>query len=557
MVLMLCLGIAGEVKGQPACFRICPPEAGLGDEVTMTAYDPEGEFFDLSTLDSFESNFHHDTGGYYPSLLCIGSDCENCEYRDGTVVFTLTDEMLQEDVTMWDFFCTPWGDDWAFRIANRDDPEDAPWRTVAEAIANSGTCEGMACPGVRSIDIDPNVMLVYETGETEGDFGVSLLNEPPPEAIITIRVDPNSIARADGPEGGPSEDITLIGGSLVDGSITLTFTGTTATDANSLDLLIASCPDWDPATKTSCWNCPQTVAFKAIDDGIAEPQETGDTLLEPQNILASSSYPPHPTDANFVGEVVVTVNVFDNDQANMLFTYTVPESHSPEMPVTGPVKIWEQPRWQHGWPLKRWREIGVTLQVVPVNDENPGSQEYVRVIVTEGESGNQPIMWLNPEWDYNEPLPPIDEPNAIVFTSDGNPVSSGVIGVVSKWDVSYPILIFGNDDDVLQAEEVFAAGDENYGASLLFFVESTSDERYAPLNDEDEPEGLERSVIIDIEDNECGAFGFLPTDIIGNPSRVSDPNYRDCYVDLYDAIEFATQWLDCSDPQDPACESYL
>ena len=32
----------------------------------------------------------------------------------------------------------------------------------------------------------------------------------------------------------------------------------------------------------------------------------------------------------------------------------------------------------------------------------------------------------------------------------------------------------------------------------------------------------------------------------------------DCYVDVYDVIEFVIKFLDCSDPQDPcSCESYL
>jgi len=536
---------SGIASAQPVCFTICPVNAGPGDEVTMRGYDEAGEFYDLSTLDAFESNFHGIGDPFY-SLNCVGGNCENCEFRDGTVVFELIEDMLSEDVTEWDFFCLPGGDDAAFRIAGGD----GPFETVAEAIEAGGTCGFIEtdCGTPPPVLIDPNVMLVYETGETEGDFGVSLRNQPHAEGDqVTVKVDPNA--------GGPSEDITLIGGDPCDGSITLTFTGKTATDTNSLDLSRGSCADWNPATRTSCWNAPLTVAFKAIDDDIAEPPQ----LLEPQRALATSSYPAHPTDANFVGEKIINVEVMDNDQANILFTITPSEKDTPKTPIIGPVQIWEQPRYFWGSSYDKWRKIGVTLQVEPLNDDPCKVVGYVRVIVAnEGESGNQPIMWLNPDWDiYGVPHQRIPEPNAIVFTSDGNPVSSGVIGDVSKWDVSYPILIFGNDDDVLQAEEVFAAGDENYGASLLFFVESTSDERYAPLNNENEPEGLERSVDLDIEDNECGAWGISYLDIVGDPSRVSDPNNPDCYVDIYDIIEFATRWFNCSDPQDAGCESYL
>ncbi len=537
-------GIA-SAQNVPVCITVCPPGIIADETITLTAIDEFGDKVDLSEFDvvgiAFENigvSFDVGDGDIYDSLFT----------EDGRVQFTMTQAMLDAD--RWHVGGGgPF--DWHQHIAapqalvdtcsdcggpeNNWPPEH---RLVTEAIAAGGTCGGLAgCDAPPNpFIIDPNVMLVYETGETEGDFGVSLKTEPPPGATITITVDPNA--------GGPSEDITLIGGSGDTGSIIF--------DVND-----------------SNWDEPYIICFKAIDDDIAEPQEIGDTLLEPQNILISSIWPGHETDANFVGERAVIAKVKDNDQPDILFTLTRAEQHNPKNPLLPgtPAQVWEQTRW-FVVPLKQWREIGVTLQVEPLNDD-PCKVGYVRVIVAnEGESGNQPIMWLNPEWDYNEPLPPIDEPNAIVFTSDGTAVS-GVIGVVSKWDESYPILIFGNDDDVLQVlgeegEYPSTEGNENYGASLLFSVESTSDERYAPLNNDNEPEGLERSVIINIEDNECGAWGISYLDI-GNPNAATDPNYQDddgnplpdCYVNIYDVIEFATKWLDCSDPQTEGCESYL
>lgn len=549
-------GIAKAEEGVPYCVDVGPRNLFGAGEVTMTVYDSEGGVVHLKERGyDVESNFEDNC--YNPKVWVGEHNVLNADLNDdGSVTFEITEDEYYN--LKWDFFIFGGGNpDWAQYLASSEgecdtNPHDYPmvWSpyTVAEVIAVcGGRCDFIDCPP-EPIVIDPNVMLVYETDETEGDFGVSLMYQPLAEGDqVTVKVDPNA--------GGPSEDITLIGGDPCDGSITLTFTGKTATDTNSLDLSRGSCADWNPATRTSCWNAPLTVAFKAIDDDIAEPPQ----LLEPQRALATSSYPAHPTDANFVGEKIINVEVMDNDQANILFTITPSEKDTPKTPIIGPVQIWEQPRYFWGSSYDKWRKIGVTLQVEPLNDDPCKVVGYVRVIVAnEGESGNQPIMWLNPDWDiYGVPHQRIPEPNAIVFTSDGNPVSSGVIGDVSKWDVSYPILIFGNDDDVLQAEEVFAAGDENYGASLLFFVESTSDERYAPLNNENEPEGLERSVDLDIEDNECGAWGISYLDIVGDPSRVSDPNNPDCYVDIYDIIEFATRWFNCSDPQDAGCESYL
>jgi hypothetical protein len=253
MVLMLCLGIAGKAQGELACLQISPTGAGEGDEVTLTGYDEEGAVLDLSELEVFESNFHHETGGFYPGLFCGFGECN--EYVtgivDGSIVFTLTDEMLMSDVTMWDCFFIPGGDPLAFRLCNID-PEDetTDFETVVEVIAAGGTCLGPPNP----IVIDPNVMLVYETGATVGDFDVSMYNALPTGKTATVTVDPNSNG------DGPSEDITLFGGDPCEGgTITMTFTDTTATDTNSLDLAIASCVDWNPATRTSCWNCPQPV----------------------------------------------------------------------------------------------------------------------------------------------------------------------------------------------------------------------------------------------------------------------------------------------------------
>jgi hypothetical protein len=481
MVLMLCLGFAGEAEAEPVCLVICPTNAGAGDEVTVRAYDENDEWFDVSTQDFVELCFG-------PEVGCVDTDQGNLDASSGNIVFTITQDILDSDTLH--FWIEP--DEVWFSLTD----DGGTFDTVAEAVAAGGSCgeEIPGCVGLPSpIVIDPNVMLVYETGETEGDFRVSLLNQPPAGATITITVDPNN--------GGPSEDITLIGGDPCDGSITLTFN-----DGN--------------------WDQPQTVAFKAIDDNVPDEPE----LLEKQEILLSSSYPANPEDANFVGEKVVTVDVYDNDQANILFTVTPADSETPKTPILPfpetAVQLWEEPGW---------RNIGVSLQMPP-----SGDPVKLQVVVQEAEDqpGGDNLPLTDPVLDPEGP-----DPNGLYFDA-GN------------YDTEQIIKIWGNDDAELQVDEAEAEGDQNYQAVLVVTViDGGGDTRYTDM---------EREVAFNIEDNECGAYGISYLDV-GNPNAATDPNYRDddgnplpdCYVDIYDVIEFATKWFDCSDPQDAGCESYL
>jgi hypothetical protein len=131
----------------------------------LTGYDAEGEEYDLSTMIVFESNFHGigPPGEDYYTLLYIAPDYfENMAFQDGSVVFTLTAEMLSEDVTVWDFWGVL-GDDETevdFRIAM----DDAPWDSVAEAIGEGGTCDlGGGGSGV------PSCLTISPTDAGPGD----------------------------------------------------------------------------------------------------------------------------------------------------------------------------------------------------------------------------------------------------------------------------------------------------------------------------------------------------------------------------------------------------
>jgi hypothetical protein len=277
----------------------------------------------------------------------------------------------------------------------------------------TGPARTISCPvAVPVILADPNVMLVYETDETEGDFAVSLMNQPPTGDTITVTVDPNTNG------DGPSEDITLIGADPC-GTITMTFTHTEATDANSIDLARDTCTDWDPANNTSCWNTPLTVRFKAIDDDIDEPPD----LLESQDILVSSSYPAHPTDANFVGEAHVTVDVMDNDQGDILFSVGA-------FRVTSPINLKEEPMYLGIFfpndPCYRKVTVGVTLAQPPLIDKDPCKPTEVKLLanVTGEQQGyiigdNLPLAEVQLDPDKPDlPFEEGDDPNGLIFTAD-------------------------------------------------------------------------------------------------------------------------------------------
>jgi hypothetical protein len=324
---------------------------------------------------------------------------------------------------------------------------------VAAVMSEGFIC--CCCPH-RFLSVDPNTMTVYETGETEGDFSVSLgyppLKQGPPNEGTSVTVD----FLIDPYVGlGPNDDIILIDGIGPENQVTFSRTA-----AN--------------------WEVPEVILFKAIDDAIAEPPD----LEEVQDILVSTNCAEEP---NFNSERTVWATVVDNDQADILLTYTLPERNPVYADVTGPVQLWEEPRIKYGIPYPRWRKIGVTLQVPPAGGPVKLNAEIF------SDASNPPLT---------DPCLPFLELNGLIFTA-------------ANYDVRQPIKIWGNDDDVLQAVGATVAGDQNYQADLVFTViDDGGDERFT---------GMQRTVQFDIEDNECGAFGISYLDI-GNPNAFTDPN---------------------------------
>lgn len=140
LFIVLCLaGIAGA-QNPPVCVTICPADAGPDDEVTVSAYDENVDWLDLSTFDLVELCF--DDAG------CVDTWQGNLDVSSGNGVFTITQAMLDEDV--FDFWCLP--DEVWFTLANPWEP--SPFDTVAEAVAAGGNCEGALCVSPPALDID-------------------------------------------------------------------------------------------------------------------------------------------------------------------------------------------------------------------------------------------------------------------------------------------------------------------------------------------------------------------------------------------------------------------
>ncbi|MHC4659755.1 MAG: hypothetical protein ACYS83_11365, partial [Planctomycetota bacterium] len=420
------------------------------------------------------------------------------------------------------------------------------------------------------IQIDPNAsLLVYETDETESAFRVSLKFRPEGQGpgnqgdpyTLTVLIDPNGGTGPDGDgnygeagNGIGRKDIRLLDGTdweSTKNQITLNFTPTTSDGGPCGDYSAIS-----GGVGTSCWDYPVEIKYKAIDDpcadvgpwGLVEPVPISvtitSTVAEPNlnGTWDDEGNPWEAGDPKWVKTAAATV--MDNDQADILFSRA------------SPIQRFERMFYpQFGDPIPRKITLGVTLQVPPRIDGDPCQPTSVEIQVelqSEDFDENLPIM--------DPPLTVTSEPNSLIFDA-GN------------YATPQNIQIWGNDDDVLQAEEAAADGDQNYQAALVFTViDGGGDTRYqwTEIDDEDPCNpieflvSLERTVDIDIEDNECGAFGILAMDV-SNPYYVTDPNWLDedgnplpdCYVDIHDVLELVTEFLDCSYLQDPSCESYL
>ncbi|MHC4326340.1 MAG: hypothetical protein ACYSUX_18875, partial [Planctomycetota bacterium] len=454
-----------------------------------------------STLQVFESNFHGiGDDGLYP-LVKDGDNLINIEIIDGTVVFELIEDMLSEDVVVWDFFGVPEeGDNVDFRIVG----EDGPFETVAEAIAAGGTCEDLASCGAvfkPAIAVDSNDVPVYEptdpdapptVGPTEGQLLVSLTWQPGepsyPAFNATVVVDPN--VDGDGPHADfvfPDSDPCLV----TDGSVTLSFS-----DAN--------------------WSIPQLVVVQAVEDLDREGNESYPIELTVTINIADPNF-GNPT------PVVVesSVDVIDND---IPFVLATPDEF--EISESDPCTC-----------------VDLTVRL----SHKPTDNVYVRVLSEGwifGGDDKAEMAYLDP------PLgPDVPDPNLLTFTTvdDQDPCEATL---TSGWNVEQTITVCPIDNDEL------AEAWTEWIEGVIFLPSYSEDVRYLvpwfnsdgsgadnPETEEEEEmsdgEAEETIVAVSVQDNECGAVGYDPMDF-----------NEDCRVGLGDFAHFYAQWQFCTEPYD-------
>jgi hypothetical protein len=438
----------------PTCITICPPGAGPDDLITLTAYDEEGVWVDLSLWSGgVEMNFAPlDIGewGFYFTA-------EDPEMVNGTLQIVLGEERYGNP--NWDFFT--WSDheedDAEIQIAGNGQP------TIEEVVAAGGTCEGIGCTlALPAITVDSNDLPVYEeqdaggpptAGPAEGQLLVSLAWQPGeptyPAFTAVVVIDPN----VDG--DGPNEDFIFPDSDpclVTDGSVTLSFS-----DAN--------------------WSDPQAVAVQALQDTDREGDESYPIELTVTINIADPNF-GNPT------PVVVEsrVTVIDND---IPFVSAYPGDF--ELSESDPCTC---------------VDLKVRLSHLPTDDV------YVRIYRGGWGLGedDRPIMAsLTPPLDPEGP-----DPNVLTFTATGN-ATWNESTMTSNWNVEQTITICPIDNDELTEPWVESI------ESVLFMPAYSEDVRYrVPWfnsdGEEEEPSGGEAEetvIVFYVNDNECGAITLL------------------------------------------------
>jgi hypothetical protein len=452
MVLMLCLGFVGEAKAQPVCLVICPTNAGAGDEVSVTAYDENNQWFDLSGLDIVKLDFDGDGGDEHEVETPVGLDISS-----GHGVFTITQEML--DSEYFEFYFWPGG--WlGFRLAHP--ARETPFDTVAEAVAAGGSCpENLNCgswsePKIAIVDAN-DIYEQYDPGPPPGPLPagptsdkmlVSLPAVPWTVNTITVIIDPNL-------EGAGKHDDFIFTSPTPDpcGRVTLTFNETN-------------------------WNVQQPVAVKAVQDTDREGNESYDVLFTFSDLIDDPNFNSDPC-----SPLISEVTVIDNDIPHV--------SASPD-----PIEISENDGGDPCGCVK----LKVRLSHVPTDTV------YVLVYPFDW-AFDDGMVYIDP------PLDEADDPNKLTFTvTDYQPFVEGTM--TSGWNVEQEITVCPIDNDETAEDWTeYIYGDiylTPYSEDERYRVKDAT-----PDGSETEDSGgiaYETVVGVNVQDNDCGATGFAPQD---------------------------------------------
>jgi hypothetical protein len=135
-------------------------------------------------------------------------------------------------------------------------------------------------------------------------------------------------------------------------------------------------------------------------------------------------------------------------------------------------------------------------------------------------------------YDVKLTFPPTDnvtvtietDGQVLVDTGAGSGTTATLDFTPGDWSSNQPVTVTADDDDVLEYDHT----------SRITHVAQSLDGGYDGL--------AGRDVVVSVDDNECGAWGYLELDFD-----------KDCVVGLNDFAELAAAWLECTQPYGTDC----
>ena len=168
----------------------------------------------------------------------------------------------------------------------------------------------------------------------------------------------------------------------------------------------------------------------------------------------------------------------------------------------------------------------VTVNII--DNEGPG----MRIIESDGTTEVSEDGPTSDDYMVRLLYPPTDDVTVIIETDGQVLVDTGsglgttaeLVFTSGDWHDDQPVTVTAVDDDVLEYAHT----------SQITHVASSLDGGY---------DGFEGpNVVVSIDDNECGAWGYLELDL-----------NEDCVVDINDFIEFVAVWMECTQPYGDSC----
>lgn len=173
--------------------------------------------------------------------------------------------------------------------------------------------------------------------------------------------------------------------------------------------------------------------------------------------------------------------------------------------------------------------FGGIVTVHIIDNEIPGvqiieSEDHTTVIEGVDFEDSYTIRLLSPPTD-NVTIYIETDHQTTIDVSPGHATAGLLVFTPDNWNVDQTVHVKAVDDSELEHSHI----------SEITHTVSSLDDSYDGL--------IIPNVTVNIEDNECGTWGF----------HYFDYN-RDCRVDIADLAEFAASWLSCTEPYSPGCD---